>query len=267
MADKKRLDVLMLERGLVESRSKAQALIMAREVRVNGNYADKAGMKVATDVDIQLKSRPQYVSRGGDKLAGALNDFAYSPSGLICADVGASTGGFTDCLLQNDAKKIYAIDVGYGQIAHKLRVDERIVVMERTNARYVEDLGEPVDLVVIDASFISLKLLLPVVMKWFDRSGDIIALVKPQFEAGKGEVGKGGVVRDVKIHERVLDSIVIDTSATLGLTICGVTKSPIKGPSGNIEFLVWFHYGAMGNLRALSDDDLTDEIKRVLALE
>ncbi|MEL7433115.1 MAG: TlyA family RNA methyltransferase, partial [Chloroflexota bacterium] len=191
MAKKKRLDVMVYERGLAPSRSKAQAYIMAGEVFVDEERVDKVGSKFTEDVDIRVKSRPPYVSRGGEKLAGALEDFAFNPSGLICADVGASTGGFTDCLLQQDAKRIYAIDVGYGQLAHKLRVDERVVVMERTNARYVEALAERVSLVVIDASFISLRLLLPAIRLWLDEKADIIALIKPQFEAGKDELGKG----------------------------------------------------------------------------
>ncbi|MEO0599281.1 MAG: TlyA family RNA methyltransferase, partial [Chloroflexota bacterium] len=204
MAKKKRLDVMVYERGLAPSRSKAQAYIMAGEVFVDEERVDKVGSKFTEDVDIRVKSRPPYVSRGGEKLAGALEDFAFNPAGMICADVGASTGGFTDCLLQHDAKRVYAIDVGYGQLAHKLRVDERVVVMERTNARYVEALDERVSLVVVDASFISLRLLLPAIQLWLDETADIIALIKPQFEAGKDELGKGGVVKDEDVHDRVI---------------------------------------------------------------
>jgi 23S rRNA (cytidine1920-2'-O)/16S rRNA (cytidine1409-2'-O)-methyltransferase len=167
-----------------------------------------------------------------------LYNFKYDCVGKIAADVGASTGGFTDCLLQHNTAKVYAIDVGYGQIAHKLRVDERVVVMERTNARYLESLPEPIELVVIDASFISLRLILPPVKKWLTPSSDVIALIKPQFEAGKDDVGKGGVVRDHEIHERVIREV-IEFSHEMGFCVRGLTRSPLKGPAGNIEFLVW----------------------------
>lgn len=243
MITKKRLDILLFERGLAPTRSKAQAYIMAGEVLVNGERVDKVGTKFAEDVEIRVKSRPQFVSRGGEKLAGALSDFNYDPSNKICADVGASTGGFTDCLLQNDAKLVYAIDVGYGQLAYKLRSDERVVVMERTNARYLEALDEPIDLVVVDASFISLSLLLPVIKLWLKKDGDVIALIKPQFEAGKSEVGKGGVVKDETVHERVIRDVA-EFAQTLGFIVSGLTVSPIKGlKEGNTEFLIWLHYG------------------------
>jgi len=240
---KKRLDVLLFERGLAPTRSKAQAYIMAGEVLVNGERVDKAGTKFTDDVEIRVKNRPQFVSRGGEKLAGALSDFEYNPSGLICADVGASTGGFTDCLLQNDAKRVYAIDVGYGQLAYKLRADERVIVMERTNARHLEALDEQVELVVVDASFISLTLLLPAIKLWLKADADVIALIKPQFEAGKNEVGKGGVVKDENVHERVIRDVA-EFGEALGFTVAGLTISPIKGAKeGNTEFLIWLNYG------------------------
>lgn len=237
--NKKRLDVILTERELAPSRAKAQALIMAGEVLVNGERIDKAGTRFTDDVDVTVKARPRYVSRGGEKLAGALNDFGYVPIDKVCADVGASTGGFTDCLLQHGANRVYAIDVGYGQIAHKLRVDERVIVMERTNARYLESLDELVDLIVIDASFISLKLLLPPAQNWLKQSGDVIALIKPQFEAGKDDVGRGGVVKDVDVHERVIRDVAT-FAIEIGFDIAGLTTSPIKGlKEGNIEFLIW----------------------------
>lgn len=242
MPEKQRLDILLHERGLAESRAKAQGMIMAGEVFVNQVMVDKPGTRFADDVVITVKAMPQYVSRGGDKLAGALKDFHFDVTGRICADVGASTGGFTDCLLQHGASRIYAIDVGYGQLAHKLRIDERVTVMERTNARYVESLNEPVDLVVIDASFISLKLLLPPAKKWLTPIADVIALIKPQFEAGKRELGKGGVVRDSDVHKRVVQDI-LQFAQLEGFVIAGITLSPLKGPAGNIEFLVWLHQG------------------------
>ncbi|MGB7338070.1 MAG: TlyA family RNA methyltransferase [Phototrophicaceae bacterium] len=243
MATKKRLDVLVFERGLAPTRTKAQAYIMAGEVLVNGDRVDKVGTKFTEDVDIHVKSRPPYVSRGGEKLAGALHDFKYDPAGKICADVGASTGGFTDCLLQQNAARIYAIDVGYGQIAYKLRVDERVVVLERTNARHLTSLDEPVELVVVDASFISLTLLLPAIVQWMTPHGDVIALIKPQFEAGKSEVGKGGVIKDTRVHRRVIREVA-RFAETLDFAVYGLTVSPIKGlKEGNTEFLIWLHRG------------------------
>lgn len=242
--EKQRLDLLLVARQLADSRAKAQGLIMAREVLVNGDIIDKPGTRFAEDVAITLKARPPYVSRGGEKLAGALHDFAYDVAGLVCADVGASTGGFTDCLLQKGAAKVYAIDVGYGQLAHPLRVDARVVVMERTNARHLTSLPEPIPFVVIDASFISLKLLLPSVRLWLTPQADIIALIKPQFEAGKDAVGKGGVVRQTSEHERVIREVA-DFAAREGFVTAGLTRSPLKGPAGNIEFLIWLHQGGV----------------------
>lgn len=241
--DKKRLDILLYERGLAPTRSKAQALIMAGDVRVDGQVVSKSGMKFELDTQIEVRQPAQYVSRGGEKLAGALAEFGLDVSDRVAVDVGASTGGFSDCLLQNNVQRVYAIDVGYGQLAHKIRVDERVVVMERTNARHVEDLPEPIDLVVADASFISLRLLLPSIIKWVAPQSDIIALIKPQFEAGKSDVAKGGVVRDVRVHRRVLREV-ISFALSLDLKLVGLMMSPIKGlKEGNTEFLVWLQYG------------------------
>jgi 23S rRNA (cytidine1920-2'-O)/16S rRNA (cytidine1409-2'-O)-methyltransferase len=260
MLEKKRLDLLLFERGLAETRSKAQAMIMAGEVLVNEQKVDKAGTKFAEDVVIRIKGRPQFVSRGGEKLAGALTDFNYSVEGLICADVGASTGGFTDCLLQKGAAKVYAIDVGYGQLAHKLRIDERVVVMERINARYIESLPEAIQLVVVDASFISLRILLPAMKSWLAENGDIIALIKPQFEAGKAEIGRGGLVKDSDVHERVIREVA-QAGAEQKLIVAGLTISPIKGlKEGNTEFLIRLHHGS--SMQAI---DLDTAIAETLA--
>lgn len=263
MATKKvRLDILVHERGLAPTRSKAQALIMAGEVLVDGELVDKPGTKLKIGVEIIVKEQPPYVSRGGEKLAGALSDFGYDVKDKIAADVGASTGGFTDCLLQNEVAKVYAIDVGYGQLAHKLRVDKRVIVMERTNARHLTTLDEAVNLVVIDASFISLKLILPAVRQWLMPQADVIALIKPQFEAGKKEVGKGGVVRDSNIHERVIEEIAT-FAKTLDFDVVGLTISPIKGAKeGNTEFLIWLGLG-QDNLTPINlHDAIVDALER-----
>jgi len=238
---KVRLDVLLTEKGLVETRSKAQALIMAGKVRVGEQVVTKAGTQVSPDVAVAVEEDLPYVSRGGLKLAGALDTFALDPSDAVCADVGASTGGFTDVLLQRGAARVYAIDVGYGQLAWKLRQDERVVVMERINARHLESLPEPIDLATIDASFISLKLIFPAVVKWLKPGASVVALVKPQFEAGKKQVGKGGVVRDPLVHRQVLAKAIGD-AAQNGLVTIGLTISPITGPAGNHEFLLHLGY-------------------------
>jgi 23S rRNA (cytidine1920-2'-O)/16S rRNA (cytidine1409-2'-O)-methyltransferase len=239
MKIKKRLDVLLTEQMYVDSRSKAQAVIMAGQVYVNGQKADKPGTAYEENVQIEVRGVTcPYVSRGGLKLEKALRDFHVNPAGFVCSDSGASTGGFTDCLLQQGAKKVFAIDVGYGQLDWKIRSDERVVVMERTNIRYVtpEDLGELLDLSVIDVSFISLKIVLPAIKALLKPTGQVLCLIKPQFEAGKEKVGKKGVVREPEIHKEVLDSFV-ETVTELGFTILGLTFSPVKGPEGNIEFL------------------------------
>ena len=239
MKHKERLDVLLVARNLAESRSKAQATIMAGEVYVNGQKADKSGMEVDITSNVEVRgSACPYVSRGGLKLEKALRNFGVDPTGYVCSDSGASTGGFTDCLLQQGASKVFAIDVGYGQLAWKIRNDPRVVVMERTNIRYVtpEDLGQPLDLSVIDVSFISLSLVLPVVKTLLKPTGQVLCLIKPQFEAGKDKVGKKGVVRDAAAHEEVLQNF-ITLAKSLGFTIRNLTFSPVKGPEGNIEFL------------------------------
>jgi 23S rRNA (cytidine1920-2'-O)/16S rRNA (cytidine1409-2'-O)-methyltransferase len=259
MAEKQRLDVVVHERGLAATRAKARGMIMAGEILVDGAAVDKPGTMVRSDVSIEVKSKPRFVSRGGEKLAGALADFQFDVSGRICADVGASTGGFTDCLLQNGAARVYAIDVGYGLIDYTLRQDSRVILMERTNARYVEQLDEPVSLVVVDASFISLRLLLPVIKGWLTPQADVIALIKPQFEAGKKDIGKGGVVKDQAVHRRVLEEI-LQFGLEQDFSICGLTRSSIKGQSGNIEFLVWFGWGTP----SVPSLDLADAIDAVL---
>src|SRR5690606_13030441 len=231
-------DILLHESGLAPSREKARALIMAGEVLVNGDMVDKPGTRVDVESEIVVKAKPRFVSRGGEKLAAALEAFPVSVEGRICADVGASTGGFTDCLLQYGAARVYSIDVGYGQMDYQLRQDPRVTVMDRTNARYLTTLPETVTLVVVDASFISLRLLLSVFQGWFNQRGDVIALIKPQFEAGKGDVGKGGVVRDPQIHRRVLQET-LTFASDAGYHVTGLIPSPLKGPAGNTELLVW----------------------------
>lgn len=255
---KKRLDTLLVERGLVESRALAQRLIMAGQVRVNGELALKAAVSVADFAELTIDQGPPYVSRGGEKLAAALLAFHLKPAGLVCADVGASTGGFTDCLLQNGAALVYAIDVGKGILHWKLRQDPRVVVMEETNARYVESLPQPVQLVTIDASFISLKVLLPVVKGWFDwrsvqssdsiqqatPAGDILSLIKPQFEAGRAQAARGdGVIRDPLVHRQVLYNV-LEFASRQGYAIEGLIRSPLLGPKGNVEFLAWLSLAA-----------------------
>lgn len=236
---KERLDLLMFRNGLVESRAKAQGLIMAGQVSVNGKLVDKAGALIAENVVIEIAQRERFVSRGGEKLAGALETFNYSPTGKICSDVGSSTGGFTDCLLQGGAKKVYCLDVGKGILHWKLRTDPRVIVMEETNARTVETLPESIGLIVCDASFISLKTLLPVFVKWLDNKGEIITLIKPQFEAGRVEVARGkGVIRDPSIHKRVVVET-FELADQNGLILRGATRSTLMGPKGNTEFLLW----------------------------
>jgi len=240
MKIKKRLDVLLTEQGYADSRTKAQAIIMSGQVYVDGQKADKPGVSYEETVSIEVRTAAcPYVSRGGLKLEKALRDFGVKPEGYVCSDSGASTGGFTDCLLQQGAKKVFAIDVGYGQLDWKIRSDPRVVVMERTNVRYVtpEQLGEPLDLSVVDVSFISLKIVLPVIKTFLKPGqGQVACLIKPQFEAGKDKVGKKGVVRDPAIHKDVLDAFVA-LVISLDFRILGLTFSPVKGPEGNIEFL------------------------------
>ncbi len=240
MKIKKRLDVLLTEQGHADTRSKAQAIIMSGMVFVDGQKADKPGISYEESVQIEVRGETcPYVSRGGLKLEKALRDFGVKPEGYVCSDSGASTGGFTDCLLQQGAKKVFAIDVGYGQLDWKIRSDPRVVVMERTNIRYVtpEQIGEPLDLSVIDVSFISLKIVLPAIKELLKpQQGQVLCLIKPQFEAGKEKVGKKGVVRDPLTHKEVLDDF-LQLAQQLNFTVLGLTFSPVKGPEGNIEFL------------------------------
>ncbi len=240
--DKKRLDVLMAERGLTESRNRAQRLIRAGEVRVDDQVVDKPSTAVPEDAEITLEAKPPFVSRGGKKLAAALERFGIDVTGTVATDVGASTGGFTDCLLQRGARRVYAIDVGYGQLHWKLRNDPRVVVMERTNARYLKRLPETVDVVTVDVSFISLELILSAAMGWLTDDGQVVALIKPQFEAGPKHVEKGGVVRNPEVHRRVLEDV-LDAAAELGLGLRGLMPSPLRGPAGNVEFLAWWGLG------------------------
>jgi len=254
-----RLDVLLMERGLAESRAKAHALVMAGQVRVNDQVALKPATAIDTKSTLTVDHGPRFVSRGGEKLDAALEAFGIDVKGLVCADVGASTGGFTDCMLQRGAEKVYAIDVGKGILHWKLRNYARVIVMEETNARHVESLPEQVSFVTVDASFISLKILLPVVKSWFDfspltshseevksKKGEVLALIKPQFEAGKKDVARGdGVIRDPEIHRQVLLDI-LSFSKQQGFGLLGLIKSPLLGPKGNAEFLVWLDLHSEG---------------------
>lgn len=232
---------MMVEKGLVPSREKAQALIIIGGVKVNGQIMRKPGQKIREDAFIEIITPPcPYVSRGGIKLEGAIKGFSINVEGKVCLDVGASTGGFTDCLLQHGAKRVYAVDVGWGQLHWKLRNDPRVICLEKRNIRYLpkEEIPEEVDLVTIDTSFISLKLVIPAVLKFLKEKAEILALIKPQFEVGKGEVGKGGVVRDPEKHKRVIEEI-WTFSQNLGLHPVGVMESPILGPKGNKEFFIY----------------------------
>lgn len=234
-----RLDQLVFDLGLTESRERAKTTIMSGLVFVDGQRADKPGMSVSPDANVEVRGKAlPFVSRGGYKLDKALKVFPVDPAGKVCIDCGASTGGFTDVLLQHNAAKVYSVDVGYGQLAWKLRNDERVVNLEKTNLRYVtsEQIPEILDMAVMDVSFISIKLVLPAVKQLLKDNADIICLIKPQFEAGREEVGKKGVVRDVKVHEAVINSI-LDFAPTIGLSVQGLDFSPIKGPEGNIEYI------------------------------
>jgi len=235
-----RLDKLLVDRGIAPTLEKARALILARVVKINDTYPDKAGASFPVDAEIHVKGEDNpYVSRGGLKLQAAIKEFALTVEGIVALDIGASTGGFTDCLLQAGARKVYALDVGYGQLAWKLREDKRVVVIERTNIRYYDgsDLDEQIDLAVIDASFISLKIILPPVIKLIGDEARILALIKPQFEVAKEEVGKGGVVQDPAIHDRVVREISAFCQS-LDLGVEGTCASPILGPAGNREFFI-----------------------------
>ncbi len=258
---KLRLDVLLTERQLTESRERARAAIMAGQVLVDGQKVDKAGALVKEDAVIRLLGGDlPYVSRGGLKLAKAIEAFGVELAGKVMADVGASTGGFTDCALQNGAAKVYAIDVGYGQLAWKLRQDPRVVSMERTNIRYVTpaDIGEALDFASIDVAFISLTKVLGPVRALLKETGEVIALIKPQFEAGRGAVGKKGVVRDAATHARVIREVT-DFSRGLGFVPRGLTFSPVKGPEGNIEYLLW-----LAATSPLPDEAAEERIRQVV---
>ena len=252
---KERLDTLLVNKGLVANRNKARGLIMAGEVRVDGQVMDKPGHMISTTAHLEVAEPLPYVSRGGYKLAGALAQFGLDVRGRVCADVGACTGGFTDVLLQNGASHVYAIDVGYGQLDWKIRQDARVTVMERTNARYVEALAEPINFVCIDVSFISLTNILPAVQKWLTPQADIVALIKPQFEAGPKQVGKGGIIKDPAVHRQVLEAI-LSWAERSGLALGGLTRSSIEGADGNVEFLAWWRVGEEGKVEvaaAISD--------------
>ncbi len=238
---KRRLDQLLVDRGLVESRTRAQALVMAGKVFSGERKLEKAGQQVAEDIALEVRGQDHpWVSRGGLKLAHALEHFAIDPSGMTAIDVGASTGGFTDVLLQGGAERVFAVDVGHGQLAWKLRSDDRVVVLEKTNARHLsrEHVPGPVDIVVCDASFISLKTVLPAALAMVRSGGRLVALIKPQFEAGRGQVGKGGVVRDPAVHEAVCKDTRSWLDALDGWRVDGIVPSPITGPEGNVEFLI-----------------------------
>ena len=237
---KARLDSVLAERGLIESRERAKAVIMSGNVFVSGQRADKPGMQIDEQAEIEVRSLPEFVSRGGQKLEKALKFFGVLPYGKVCLDCGASTGGFTDCLLKSGADKVYAVDVGYGQLAWKVRNNPRVVTMERTNIRYVtSDMFQPgPQLATIDVSFISLALVLPVLREILTEDGQVICLIKPQFEAGRDKVGKKGVVRDLKTHIEVLETFCENAHAS-EFCIVGMTYSPIRGPEGNIEYLAW----------------------------
>jgi 23S rRNA (cytidine1920-2'-O)/16S rRNA (cytidine1409-2'-O)-methyltransferase len=246
-ADDKRLDQLLVERGLVETRARAQAVILAGEVWSGDRRLDKAGLRLAGDAPLEVKIRDHpFVSRGGLKLDHGLTHFQIDPKGKVALDIGASTGGFTDVLLSRGAKKVFAVDVGHGQLAWKLRQDARVVVLERVNARYLtkDHVGEPPALLVCDASFIGLETVLPASLALAAPEAELVALIKPQFEVGKGKVGRGGVVRDPALHAEVCRRIETWLGKQLGWTVLGVTESPIRGPEGNIEFLIGARHAA-----------------------
>ena len=257
--EKERLDILLYRRGLVESRERARRLIMAAEVSVDGEVVDKPGMRVPVTSELAVEEKLRYVSRGGLKLEAALKAFHVDVQGLVTADIGASTGGFTDCLLQHGAARVYAIDVGYGQLAWQLRQDLRVVIMERVNARYLTTLPEALDLATIDVSFISLRLVLPPVLPLCRPDGQTIALIKPQFEAGRRQVGKGGVVKNPEVHRSVLDGI-LRWMSSIGVPPDGLVPSPLRGPAGNVEFLVHLSLAPSGsppNLESMIEDCLS----------
>jgi 23S rRNA (cytidine1920-2'-O)/16S rRNA (cytidine1409-2'-O)-methyltransferase len=244
-ARKVRADELVVQQGLADSRSKAKALIVAGDVRSGDRLIQKPAEMLDADLPLELRAKLPFVSRGGLKLDHALTEFGIDVNGVVAADLGASTGGFTDVLLQRGAARVYAIDVGYGQLDYRLRTDPRVVVMERVNARYLETLPEPVGFVCVDVSFISLEHMLPVAGRLLSPGGDLVTLVKPQFEAGKDAVGRGGVVRDDRVRRDVVTRV-IEMATSNNLLIHGLVRSPITGPAGNVEYLAWFRKGAAG---------------------
>ena len=260
---KERVDVLLVKRGLADSRSQAQRLVMAGQVRADGQVVPKPSTTLAAGVPLEVDAGPRFVSRGGEKLEAALLAFRLNVSGKVCADVGASTGGFTDCLLKYGASKVYAIDVGHGVLHWKLRQNPRVVVMENTNARYLDSLPEDIDIATVDASFISLKILLPVMIRWFspspaqiaglespdsDAGGNVVVLIKPQFEAGRREASRGeGVIRDPEIHRRVLNEV-LQFAKDLGFGVRNLIRSPVLGAKGNVEFLAHLIYPSADSL-------------------
>ena len=261
---KVRLDVEMVNRGLCPSREKARALILAGEVRVNGIRADKAGQEIAEGAEIVvIEDAIPFVSRGGLKLDKAIRTFPIDLNDRVCADIGASTGGFTDVMLKNGAKHVYSIDVGYGQLDWSLRNDERVTVMERTNARFMEPswFPDPISFASIDVSFISLRLILPPLFACLQDGGETVALIKPQFEAGRSEIGKNGVVRDASVHERVIRDI-LAFSQSIGFTPMGLSFSPITGPKGNVEFLLYIMKGCPKNVPEMHN--ITDSIPEIV---
>lgn len=260
---KKRLDIIITERGLAESREKAKALIMSGVVYVNNIKQDKAGAEFEETADIIISESLRYVSRGGYKLEKAINKYGLDLNGCICADIGASTGGFTDCMLQNNASKVYAVDVGYGQLAWSLRNDDRVVCLERTNARYLNDtvITDKLDFFSMDVSFISVKLILPCLFGLLNENAKGVILIKPQFEAGRDKIGKNGVVRDPAVHREVLKQIT-DYLADNKYAVLALDYSPIKGPKGNIEYLAFVEKNGQSN--AFDIDALVDESHKVL---
>ena len=263
MQEKNRLDVALLERGLVSSRERGRALIMAGVVYVGGQKALKAGQTVKPGDTIEVRENVNpFVSRGGLKLQKAMREFPIWLEDSICIDVGASTGGFTDCMLQSGAKKVYAVDVGYGQLAWKLRTDPRVINLERTNFRHctAEQIPDAADFASVDVSFISLRIILPVLRELLRDAGEAVCLIKPQFEAGRENVGKKGVVRDVAVHENVVREI-MHFAADTGFSVLGLTYSPIKGPEGNIEYLMYLRKAAQGSL-AIEDEEAARLVRR-----
>jgi 23S rRNA (cytidine1920-2'-O)/16S rRNA (cytidine1409-2'-O)-methyltransferase len=259
-----RIDQLLIDNGLIRSLDQARALIIAGEVYANGQLVINPSEQVAEDSDVRLQEGSRYVSRGGEKLKGALDAFGMDLTGIFCADVGASTGGFTDCLLQGGARRVYAIDVGYGILDWKLRNDSRVVVMERTNARYLKQLPEEVDLVTIDVSFISIKKILPAARKWLKSgTGQMLALIKPQFESSRAEAARGkGVITDPEIHKRVIEEV-IQTGINLGLQTAGLIPSLLLGPDGNCEFLVWFKLRQEGENQTKDPSRISDLVREI----